>query len=254
MEIIILILAAFITSSISAVLGMGGGIILLGIMAVIIPEGYMVIALHGIIQLASNTTRTFVFRNHIKKTLVKEFIIGALVGVGISILIIIFILQIFEKQSANQIQAEFLKPLIGIFIVWYLFFKKSKKEKKIGSFTKVGTIAGISSIFIGAVGPLIAPFFLNKSLTKENVIANKAACQMITHFTKIPLFVYLFNVNYIAEFKVLLPLIIAVFIGTNFGKKILSFIPEELFKKLFRIALFIIALRLIILPLSEYYF
>ena len=254
MESIILILASFITSSISAVLGMGGGIILLGIMAVIIPEGYMVIALHGMIQLASNTTRTFVFRKFIKKNLVKEFFIGAFIGVGISILIIILIIQIFEKQSANQIQAEFLKPLIGAFIIWYLFFKKSKKEKKTGSFTKVGTIAGISSIFIGAVGPLIAPFFLNKSLTKENIIANKAACQMITHFTKIPLFIYLFDVNYIAESKVLLPLIIAVFIGTNFGKKILSFIPEELFKKLFRIALFIIALRLIILPLSEYYF
>ena len=48
MEITVLILAAFITSSISAVLGMGGGIILLGIMAIIIPEGYMVIALHGL--------------------------------------------------------------------------------------------------------------------------------------------------------------------------------------------------------------
>ena len=67
MELYILIAAAFITSSISAVLGMGGGIILLGIMAIIIPEGYMVIALHGMIQLACNTTRTFVFRKFIKK-------------------------------------------------------------------------------------------------------------------------------------------------------------------------------------------
>ena len=67
MELIILIFAAFVTSSISAVLGMGGGIILLGIMAILIPEGYMVIALHGVIQLVSNTTRTYVFRNHLKK-------------------------------------------------------------------------------------------------------------------------------------------------------------------------------------------
>ena len=134
MESIILILASFITSSISAVLGMGGGIILLGIMAIIIPEGYMVIALHGIIQLASNTTRTFVFRKFIKKNLVKEFVIGAFIGVMISILIIILIIQIFEKQSANQIQAEFLKPLIGAFIIWYLFLKKSKKEKQIQFF------------------------------------------------------------------------------------------------------------------------
>ena len=248
MESIILILASFITSSISAVLGMGGGIILLGIMAIIIPEGYMVIALHGMIQLASNTTRTFVFRNFLKKNLIKEFLIGALIGVSISIIIIFLILQFFEVQSANQIKVEMLKPLIGIFIIWYLFFKKKQTKEKHGSFIKVGSIAGISSIFIGAVGPLIAPFFLNKNLTKENIIANKAACQMITHLTKIPLFIFLFNVNYISEYKVLLPLILAVFIGTNFGKKILSFIPEALFKKLFKIALFIIAIRLIITP------
>ena len=62
MESIILIVAALVTSSISAVLGMGGGVVLLGIMAIIIPEGYMVIALHGVIQLFSNTTRTFIYR------------------------------------------------------------------------------------------------------------------------------------------------------------------------------------------------
>ena len=51
MEIIILIISSFITSAISAVIGMGGGIILLGIMALIIPDGFLVIALHGVIQL-----------------------------------------------------------------------------------------------------------------------------------------------------------------------------------------------------------
>ena len=65
MELMILIIAAFLTSSISAVLGMGGGIILLGIMAIIIPEGFMVIALHGVIQLVSNLTRTYVFRKYL---------------------------------------------------------------------------------------------------------------------------------------------------------------------------------------------
>ena len=84
-----------------------------------------------------------------------------------------------------------------------------------------------------------------KNLLKENIIANKAACQMITHITKIPLFIYFFNINYIEKYDVLLPLIVAVFIGTYFGKKILSFIPEALFKKLFRFTLLIIAIRLI---------
>jgi len=246
MELIILIISAFITSSISAVLGMGGGIILLGIMAILIPEGYMVIALHGIIQLVSNTTRTYVFRNHLKKDLIKEFSIGVFFGVALSIIIIFILIQLFQVSSANEIKVEILKPLIGIFIIWYLFLKGSKKKKESNSFIPVGGISGLSSIFVGATGPLIAPFFLSRNLLKENIIANKAACQMITHLTKIPLFIYFFNVNYLKEYSILLPLIFAVFLGTNFGKKILSFIPEKLFKKLFKITLFIIAIRLIL--------
>tara|TARA_Y100001970_G_scaffold185591_1_gene225729 strand:+ start:20927 stop:21673 length:747 start_codon:yes stop_codon:yes gene_type:complete len=246
MELILLIITAFITSSISAVIGMGGGIILLGIMAILIPEGYMVIALHGIIQLVSNTTRTYVFRNHLKKDIIKEFSIGAIIGVILSIIIIIILIQLFQVSSANEIKIEILKPLIGLFIIWYLFFKSKKNDIKINSFIPVGLISGLSSIFIGATGPLIAPFFLNKSLLKENIIANKAACQMITHITKIPLFIYLFNVNYIKQYNILIPLILAVFIGTHLGKKMLEFIPEPLFKKLFKTALFIISIKLIL--------
>ena len=152
----------------------------------------------------------------------------------------------FNVQTANEIKVEVLKPFIGLFIVWYLFLKGPKKEKQINSFIPVGSIAGLSSIFVGAVGPLIAPFFLNKSLNKENIIANKAASQMITHLSKIPLFIYFFNMDYTAELDVLVPLIIAVYVGTNFGKKMLSFIPELLFKKLFKVTLFIIAIRLIL--------
>ena len=245
-EIFILILSAFLTSSISAVIGMGGGVILLGIMAIIIPEGYKVIALHGMVQLFSNTIRAYIFKKHIKKILISQFLIGALIGVIISICIILILIAYYNVNSVNEIKAEFLKPFIGIFIVWNLFLKNSKKEKNINTFVPVGLIAGISSIFIGAVGPLIAPFFLSKNLTKKNIIANKAVSQMITHITKIPLFIYFFNMNYNAELKTILPLILAVYIGTNFGKKILNFIPEALFKKIFKITLLIIAVRLIL--------
>ena len=245
MELIILIISALITSSVSAVFGMGGGIILLGIMAIIIPEGYMVVALHGVIQLFSNTIRTYIFRQHLKKDIIKEFLVGALIGAGISALIVFLLIGLYEVESANQIKVDFLKPMIGGFIIWYLFLKGSKKEKKSKSFIKVGSISGLASIFVGATGPLIAPFFLNNYLTKENVIANKAACQMITHLTKIPLFIYFFNVNYIGEYHLLLPLILAVYIGTNLGKKLLSFIPEKTFKILFKSALTLIAIKLI---------
>jgi uncharacterized membrane protein YfcA len=248
METLLLIIAAFITSSISAVLGMGGGIILLGIMAIIIPEGYMVIALHGIIQLVSNTIRAYVFRVHLKNDIVKEFGMGAFMGLSVSALIIFTLVQLFNVESANEIKVDFLKPIIGIFIIWYLFLKGPQK-KYARSFICVGTLSGVSSVFVGATGPLIAPFFLGAKLTKDNIIANKAACQIISHLGKIPLFVIFFKFDYVQEYDLLFPMIAAVFMGTHIGKKILSFISEETFKRLFRLTLFLIAIRLILIGL-----
>jgi len=72
---------------------------------------------------------------------------------------------------------------------------------------------------------------------------------VISHVGKIPIFIILFNVNYIAELNVLFPLILAVFIGTNVGKRLLSFIPENTFRILFKSALFLIAIKLIFFEL-----
>jgi len=87
-ETIILILAAFATSILSAVIGMGGGITLLGIMAILIPEGYMVVALHGVIQLVSNCTRTAVYSQHFHRPIIRQFSMGIIPGLGCAALIV----------------------------------------------------------------------------------------------------------------------------------------------------------------------
>ena len=103
----------------------------------------------------------------------------------------------------------------------------------------MGLVSGLTTVFIGATGPLIAPFFLKGKLTKESIIANKAICQAISHAGKLPLFIIFFQFDYFAEVKVLIPLVIA-------GKKILAFIPARVFQLLFRGALTVIAIKLII--------
>ena len=246
MEQIILIITALITSSISAIIGMGGGVILLGIMAILIPEGYMVIALHGIIQMFSNGTRTFVFRQYLKKRLISEYFFGAIIGLSLSSIIIFGFINLYEVESANEIKFDYLKPIIGIYILWFLFLRRSKKEKNNKLFIIVGLISGISSVFVGAVGPLISPFFIRKDLNKENVIANKAGCQIITHIGKIPIFIYFFDFNYTEHYTILLPLVLSVYIGTNIGKKLLGKLSEKTFKMFFKFSLTLIAVRLIL--------
>lgn len=127
-ETIILIIAAFTTSMISAVIGMGGGITLLGIMALLIPEGYMVVALHGAIQLVSNMTRTTIFRSHIYRPIIRQFTPGIILGLILSMVILMGLIQVFNVESASKIKIDFLKPLIGIYILWFLYLRNKNKK------------------------------------------------------------------------------------------------------------------------------
>jgi len=224
---------------------MGGGIILLGIMAIMIPEGYAVVALHGIIQLVSNFTRSFVFRQHIKKDIIRQYLPGAILGLSLSALIILILITLFQVESAKEIKIDFLKPLIGIFILWFLFGRRPQPKDEYPNFFGVGLVSGLTTVFIGATGPLIAPFFLKGKLAKKTIIANKAICQAMSHAGKIPIFIIFFHFDYFAEVELLIPLVIAVFIGTNLGKQILAFIPEKIFQLLFRGALTVIAIKII---------
>tara|TARA_B100001146_G_scaffold224680_1_gene243555 strand:+ start:1067 stop:1831 length:765 start_codon:yes stop_codon:yes gene_type:complete len=245
-EIITLISAAFITSIISAIIGMGGGVTLLGIMAIIIPEGYMVVAFHGIIQLVSNITRTTIYREHVYQPILKKFFIGIVPGLLCAVLIIIGLINYFNLNSASELKIDFLKPLIGIYIIWFLYLKKKRRIQSDKIFLLLGSLSGLVTVFIGAAGPLIAPFFIDRDLTKENIVATKAACQAIGHLGKMPIFIYFFGVNYLHHWSVLLPLVLAVYFGTKIGKKSLGLLSEQFFKKLFRLVLTIIAIRLIV--------
>ena len=82
---------------------MGGGIILLGIMAIILPEGYLVVAYHGIVQLVSNITRTTVFKEHISWNILKRFSNGIVPGLILAAVTIYALMHYYEVSSASQI-------------------------------------------------------------------------------------------------------------------------------------------------------
>jgi uncharacterized membrane protein YfcA len=64
-----------------------------------------------------------------------------------------------------------------------------------------------------------------------------------------PIFIIFFGVDYLQQWPVLLPLVVAVYFGTRIGKKLLGSLSPDLFKKLFKIALTLIAIRLAIVEL-----
>jgi uncharacterized membrane protein YfcA len=219
--------------------GMGGGTILLAIIASIVDTAYIV-PLHGTVQLISSGTRLILFFKSIKWNIILFFLIGVLPGAFLGI----YIFKLLDKNI--------IKLLIGIFILLITYVPKSKKESTstFVIFLPVGFVSGLIGIFFGAIGPFIATFFVRKDVIKEELVATKATCQAITHIIKIPLFGFI-GANVLVHWNILLYLCLAVIVGTMVGKNMLNKMSDTTFKKIFNVLLTIVALRIIIVQLIQ---
>ncbi len=234
MDAIALILAALLGAIISGIVGMAGGVTLLGIMSALLPAS-QVVPLHGIIQLISNSTRTVVFIKQVRWRIFLSYILPLTIGIWLGT-------EVWTEQLG------WFKPFIGAFILLFLLSRKYVQHLRnlpLWSFAPLGAVVGFLTIYVGATGPLIAPFFLRDDMNKEQVIATKAACQTWGHVLKIPAFLSL-GFNYQPHISLLVGMSVAVIVGTLLGKKILGKFSKEAFTLAYQIVLALIATYLIV--------
>ena len=230
-----LLLAAFITAGISAILGMAGGLTLLAVMTTLIPAA-QVVPLHGVVQLSSNCTRTWAFRKNVRWRIVLVYAPASAVGMFLATLV----------WSGDKL--DWFRPAIGVFVLVFLIWRRyapSLRTPPLWVYPVLAFAVGFVAIFIGATGPLLAPFFLRDDFSKENVIATKAACQFWLHLTKVPAFLVL-GFDYVEHLPLLAALIVAVIIGTYSGKRLLARASHRWFLIAFQTVLAALALYLII--------
>ncbi|MDH3656139.1 MAG: sulfite exporter TauE/SafE family protein [Myxococcales bacterium] len=232
---VVLVVACFVTATISGILGMAGGVTLLGVMTALLPAP-VVVPLHGIVQLASNWTRTWAFRRDVRWPIFFAFMIPAVVGVAVA------------ANIWADLNLTWFRAWIGAFILFFLLWRRYKPKLRnppIWSYAVLGLAAGLLTIFVGATGPFLAPFFLRDDFDNEQVIATKAVCQTWLHLLKIPAFLAL-SFDYAPYAPVLVGLVVAVIGGTYFGKHLLSRISKERFVFSFQLVLAILSVYLIL--------
>ena len=234
MTLLYLGLAALITATISALIGMGGGVLLLALMTLALPY-QVLIPIHGVIQFVSNFSRSYLLRVHVNKTFLFAFLLGTPIGT----LIAFFLLSSVKDSSVYYL-------LLAILILYSVF--KPKKLPAIvltkNGWFVLGILASLLSPLLGATGPLLAVFYVRDDLAKEEIIATKAAQQMFLHLLKIPLFLNL-DFNYGEYLDLLTIMIVGVLVGTFGGVKALKRLDQNLFRKIFKTVLFISAMRLL---------
>ena len=232
-EIAILVVASFVSSAWTAVIGMGGGIFLISIMPGLLPAE-AIIPIHGIIQFTSNITRAAFGLRDVVWKLIWPFAAGALLG------------ALIGYPVLGQFPTEILPLLLGIFIIFLVWAPWVLKNLKLpGGFFTLGTIETFMTLFVGVAGPLTGPFLIKEKLAKDQIVVTSAVISLIAHGLKIVTFGILGFV-FAPYLLLILGMIVSVTLGSWVGTRIRHYVSEEFFLKLFKIVVTLLAGRMIL--------
>jgi len=229
---------AFATSVLSAIVGMAGGITLLSVMLLYL-DPLVAIPIHGVVQLASNGSRAWVQRRHVDH------------GITLRYGLLLLPMGFAGLWLARSLSPDATRLAIGVFVLvatwaprWLLLGSHPDAIDRNRRFVLLGGVVGFLNVTLGATGPLIAPFFLNLGLARQELVGTKAACQLLGHLSKLVVFGVV-GFAYAQWTGLLVLLCVAVVVGTWVGSRILDRVDERTFVMLYKGVLTVIALRLI---------
>lgn len=226
-------IAAIGGAFLSAATGLGGGVVFFLVTLQFFPLS-ATIPIHGFVQMWANLFRIYLLRKHLVWGMCVPFFAGAILGV-------VGVYQLLDRLS-NPLIAQ----ILILAIVLYSVFKPSKlPEIKIPlwGFGVLGFATGFLGIIIGAVDPILAPFFIREDLKKEVVVANKSFMQATIHLAKLPVFLRL-GFDYEPYAPLLILLVLGSAAGTVVGVRVLDRLNRRVFLLAFKTLLLLVALRM----------
>lgn len=180
--VLVLFACAFLAFSLSAVSGGGAGLLLMPVLGMFIPAAQVPAAL-SIGTVSSSASRIVVFYSKIRWDIVRWFVPAALPAVFLGAWLLHFL------------NPMYLEIFMGLFLVSNLpavFRKANESPGAVRSshalLVLIGFLAGFLSGLTGAVGLLFNRFYLQYGLTKEEIVATRAANEMILHVIKLVLY------------------------------------------------------------------
>jgi uncharacterized membrane protein YfcA len=219
------------TSAFAAVLGQGGGIMLMGVLATVIPAPVLV-PLHGIIQAASNGSRAALAFKHVNWAIILPILTGTILG------------ALFVTPFINLINWQWMQIIIGLFIIWSIWGK---------SFTLpipaslIGFAQGSLGVLLGATGPLGNAYLYNKGLNKNAIIASNAIIMLSSHLLKVAVFFFV-GIGLHGFWFPIIVLSCAAILGSYFGTYFRNRLTDQTFFVLFKVLLTALAINMVLKP------
>ncbi len=234
-----LVALSLATSALTAAAGIGGGLVLLSVMASFLPP-IVVIPTHGVVQLGSNAGRAALLREHIDRRILLPFALGSVLGI------------VLGAKLFVALPTPILQVVLGLFILACVWLPKLKAARIADrAFSVVGIVGSFCTMFVGATGPFVASFITPERLPRHAVVATHAACMTVQHTLKVIAFGFL-GFAFLPWVPVLAAMIGAGFVGTLLGKRLLDRLPHDIFARVFKIILSVLALRLLYAAASSW--
>ena len=231
---VILTGAAFLTSAVAAIAGLGGGVILIALMPDFLPP-QAVIPVHGIVQITSNVSRTLLGLRHIEWRLVRDYAAGAVVG------------ALLGSRLVPLFAWDHLPLVLGAFILLFTWMPKPPGGRRLaGRFVGLGAVQTALSLFIGVGGPLNMPFLLRESLGRDRTVITHAVQMTSMHLLKVATF-GLLGFAFAPYLQLMLGMVVGASLGSWAGTKVRGRVPETWFRHGVRVLITLLALRMLIL-------
>ncbi|MCF2860131.1 sulfite exporter TauE/SafE family protein [Pseudoalteromonas sp. SMS1] len=173
---LILGITAFFTSLIAAIIGFGGGMLLIAILPIFIAPA-LVIPLHGVTQLASNASRATFSWRFVQWALLPPFLAGSIIG---SLLFGVILLGL---------PTTYIPCAIGLYLLLNLWCPPfTRFISQFDSFYLIGALQTGLGLIVGTTGPLSLSKLTKTLHSKDEIVATSAVFMTISHIAKIPVF------------------------------------------------------------------
>lgn len=240
-ELLVIGITAVLTSIVSSIAGLGGGTVLLLVIAQFVAPT-AAIPIQGAIQLASNGSRSVLLRDQISWPTVGWASLLVLPGSFLGVLV------------ATSLPEDAIRVALAVFVLvlawrphWLKFAgtASSTPEDSRGLLIGVGAMSGFVNSTVGASGPMTSIFYKAVTSTHVAFVATAAAAQVVAHISKLVAFS---AAGWrVGEFLDLIAIGVAgVFAGSWIGTRLLGRVSEVWLDRLFKVVLTVLAVRLIL--------
>lgn len=228
---VLLVGVSFFASLITSAISLGGGILMMSVLALFFPPAILV-PFHGAVQFGSNAGRAFVQRTHIQWPMVLWIALGCVLGSALGV------------QFAARLPQNIFQAVIGVSILVMIWLPRPKVASR-GAFSSFvgGSLFAFVGMIVGVVGPLMLSFI--SSLTdRRQLVGTHAMLMTFLNGSKIIAFMA-FGFVFTLYLPLILAMLVAGFVGTTLGARLLNKLPEETFRKVFKLIISVLALDLL---------